>query len=182
MGSGMLIEKKNTADLLPADYNPRKDLKPGDAEYEKLKRSIEQFGYVEPVIWNQTTGRVVGGHQRLKVLMDMGMTEVDCVVVAMDEEKEKALNIALNKISGDWDKDKLALLIADLQGADFDVSLTGFEPAEIDLVLRLEITPLRGGPCIPDKLGIGFIGAEMQLVHDRFPREVIVLGTIGRPR
>ena len=132
MGSGMLIEKKNTADLLPADYNPRKDLKPGDAEYEKLKRSIEQFGYVEPVIWNKTTGRVVGGHQRLKVLMDMGMTEVDCVVVEMDEDKEKALNIALNKISGDWDKDKLALLIADLQGADFDVSLTGFEPAEID--------------------------------------------------
>ena len=128
----MIIEKKNTADLLPADYNPRKDLKPGDAEYEKLKRSIEQFGYVEPVIWNKTTGRVVGGHQRLKVLMDMGMTEVDCVVVEMDEDKEKALNIALNKISGDWDKDKLALLIADLQGADFDVSLTGFEPAEID--------------------------------------------------
>ena len=128
----MIIEKKNTADLLPADYNPRKDLKPGDAEYEKLKRSIEQFGYVEPVIWNQTTGRVVGGHQRLKVLMDMGMTKVDCVVVEMDEDKEKALNIALNKISGDWDKDKLALLIADLQGADFDVSFTGFEPAEID--------------------------------------------------
>ena len=132
----MIIEKKNTADLLPADYNPRKDLKPGDAEYEKLKRSIEQFGYVEPVIWNQTTGRVVGGHQRLKVLMDMGMTEVDCVVVTMDEEKEKALNIALNKISGDWDKDKLALLIADLQGADFDVSLTGFEPAEIDALFK----------------------------------------------
>ena len=128
----MLIEKKNTADLLPADYNPRKDLKPGDAEYEKLKRSIEQFGYVEPVIWNKTTGRVVGGHQRLKVLIDMGITKVECVVVEMDEEKEKALNIALNKISGDWDKDKLALLIADLQGADFDVSLTGFEPAEID--------------------------------------------------
>lgn len=128
----MILEKKNTADLLPADYNPRKDLKPGDAEYKKLKRSIEQFGYVEPVIWNKTTGRVVGGHQRLKVLMDMGMTYVDCVVVEMDEDKEKALNIALNKISGDWDKDKLALLIADLQGADFDVSLTGFEPAEID--------------------------------------------------
>ena len=133
----MLIEKKNTADLLPADYNPRKDLKPGDAEYEKLKRSIEQFGYVEPVIWNKTTGRVVGGHQRLKVLMDMGMTEVDCVVVEMDEDKEKALNIALNKISGDWDKDKLALLIADLQGADFDVSLTGFEPAELDDLLNI---------------------------------------------
>ena len=74
--SGMVIERKHTADLIPADYNPRKDLKPGDAEYEKLKRSIEQFGYVEPVIWNKTTGFVVGGHQRLKVLLDMGITEV----------------------------------------------------------------------------------------------------------
>ena len=128
----MLIEKMKTENLLPADYNPRKDLKPGDEEYEKLKRSIEQFGYVEPVIWNKTTGRVVGGHQRLKVLIDMGIDEVDCVVVEMDENKEKALNVALNKISGEWDKDKLTLLISDLQAEDFDVSLTGFDAAEID--------------------------------------------------
>lgn len=128
----MQIEKLKTEQLIPADYNPRKDLKPGDPEYDKLKRSIEQFGYVEPVIWNKTTGKVVGGHQRLKVLLDMGITEVECVVIEMGEEKEKALNIALNKISGEWDKDKLALLITDLQGADFDVSLTGFDPAEID--------------------------------------------------
>jgi len=132
----MQIEKKNTAVLLPADYNPRKDLKPGDPEYDKLKRSIEQFGYVEPVIWNKVTGRVVGGHQRLKVLIDMGITEVECVVVEMDAEKEKALNIALNKISGEWDKEKLALLIADLQGADFDVSLTGFDPADLDALFK----------------------------------------------
>ncbi len=132
----MQIEKIQIDRLIPADYNPRKDLKPGDPEYEKLKRSIEQFGYVEPVIWNKTTGRVVGGHQRLKVLLDMGITEVECVVIEIDEEKEKALNIALNKISGDWDKDKLALLIADLQGADFDVSLTGFEPAELDTLFK----------------------------------------------
>ena len=128
----MELQKITVERLIPADYNPRKDLKPGDAEYEKLKRSIDQFGYVEPVIWNKTTGRVVGGHQRLKVLIDMGVTEVDCVVVELSEEKEKALNIALNKISGEWDKEKLALLITDLQGADFDVSLTGFEPAELD--------------------------------------------------
>ena len=128
----MLIETMKTENLLPADYNPRKDLKPGDEEYEKLKRSIEQFGYVEPVIWNKTTGRVVGGHQRLKVLIDMGINEVDCVVVEFDENKERALNVALNKISGEWDKDKLALLISDLQAEDFDVSLTGFDAAEID--------------------------------------------------
>ena len=54
----MLIERTRTADLIPADYNPRKDLKPGDPEYEKLKRSIEQFGYVEPVIWNRQTGEI----------------------------------------------------------------------------------------------------------------------------
>lgn len=135
----MLIEKKNVAELLPAEYNPRKNLKPGDAEYEKLKRSITEFGYVEPVIWNQTTGRVIGGHQRLKVLQDMGMTEIDCVIIEVSEEKEKALNIALNKISGDWDADKLALLITDLQGSDFDVSLTGFEPAEIDVLFKDDI-------------------------------------------
>ena len=128
----MLIEKIRTERLIPADYNPRKDLKPSDPEYEKLKRSLEEFGYVEPVIWNKTTSHVVGGHQRLKILLDMGITEVECVVVEMDAEKEKALNVALNKISGDWDKDKLALLIADLQGTDFDVSLTGFDPSEID--------------------------------------------------
>lgn len=135
----MLIKKKNVADLLPAQYNPRKDLKPGDDEYEKLKRSITEFGYVEPVIWNQTTGRVVGGHQRLKVLQEMGMTEIDCVIIEVSEEKEKALNIALNKISGDWDTDKLALLITDLQGSDFDVSLTGFEPDEIDALFKDDI-------------------------------------------
>ena len=133
----MLIEKKNTADLLPADYNPRKDLKPGDAEYEKLKRSIEQFGYVEPVIWNQTTGRVVGGHQRLKVLIDMGISEVECVVVEMPEDKEKALNIALNKISGDWDKDKLALLMTRHSSSP---ALEHQSPDSCDFGLRLDST------------------------------------------
>lgn len=128
----MNIDKISIKKLIPADYNPRKDLRPGDPEYEKLKRSFEEFGYVEPIIWNKTTGRVVGGHQRLKVLLSMGMDVVDCVVVEMDEEKEKALNIALNKISGEWDKEKLALLITDLNAADFDVSLTGFDPGELD--------------------------------------------------
>ena len=135
----MNIEKKNVKDLLPADYNPRKDLKPGDPEYEKLKRSIEQFGYVEPVIWNEQTGCVVGGHQRLKVLIDMGISEVDVVVVSLSPDKEKALNTALNKISGEWDNEKLALVIADLQGADFDVSLTGFDPEELEDLFRDDV-------------------------------------------
>ena len=67
----MNIQMIPATQLNPAKYNPRKDLKPGDAEYEKLRRSIEEFGYVEPVIWNQRTGNIVGGHQRFKVLMEL---------------------------------------------------------------------------------------------------------------
>ncbi len=126
----MEIEKKQVADLKAAEYNPRKALKPGDAEYEKLKRSILEFGYVEPIIWNKRTGKVVGGHQRLTVMKDLGYTEVDCVVVDLEESKEKALNIALNKISGEWDTDLLANLLRDLDGSGFDITLTGFDLAE----------------------------------------------------
>lgn len=131
----MRIETLSLGDLNPADYNPRKDLQPGDSEYEKLKRSLAEFGYVEPVIWNKTTGHIVGGHQRLKVLADLGFESVDCVVVELDETREKTLNIALNKISGDWDESKLALLIADLDASDFDAELTGFDEAEIQAMI-----------------------------------------------
>ena len=132
----MEIQKIPAARLNPAAYNPRVDLKPGDKEYEKLKRSINEFGYVEPVIWNQQTGNVVGGHQRLKVLMDLGQTEIDCVVVDLDLAWEKALNIALNKIQGDWDEDKLAAIMADFDAEAFDVSLTGFDANEVDALLN----------------------------------------------
>ena len=132
----MLMEKKKITDLIPADYNPRKDLKPGDPEYEKLKRSIETFGLVQPIIWNKTTGRVVGGHQRLKVLIDMGITETECVVVEFDENNEKALNIALNKISGDWNKDQLVFILSEIHASDFDLSLTGYDMAEYDALFK----------------------------------------------
>ena len=69
----MEIERRKVDELKVAEYNPRKDLRPGDAEYEKLKRSIQEFGYVEPIIWNKRTGTVVGGHQRLKVMKDLAL-------------------------------------------------------------------------------------------------------------
>lgn len=119
-------------DLRPAAYNPRKKLKPGDKEYEKIKKSIQEFGYVEPIIVNFDM-TVIGGHQRLTVLKDLGYTEVQCVVVHIeDDAKVKALNIALNKITGAWNEQLLADLIVDLQSQDFNIDLTGFEPAEID--------------------------------------------------
>lgn len=133
----MTIKRMILSELNPATYNPRKELKQGDPEYEKLKRSLEQFGYVELIVVNAANDNtVISGHQRLNVLKDMGVTEENCILVELDTDKEKALNIAMNKINGEWDKEKLALLITDLQGMDFEISLTGFDPAEIDDVFR----------------------------------------------
>ncbi|SHF43840.1 site-specific DNA-methyltransferase, partial [Caloramator proteoclasticus] len=128
----MEVKKIAVDKINPAKYNPRKKLKPGEAEYEKLKRSIKEFGYVEPIIWNQRTGNIVGGHQRFTVLKNEGYKEVDCVVVDLGEQEEKALNIALNKIHGDWDLPLLKDLLEELDKSMFDVSLTGFEAAEIE--------------------------------------------------
>lgn len=118
--------------LRPAAYNPRKKLKAGDKEYEKIKNSILEFGYVEPIIVNYDM-TVIGGHQRLTVLKDLGYTEVQCVEVHIeDENKVKALNIALNKITGTWNEQLLADLIVDLQSANFNTDFTGFEAPEIE--------------------------------------------------
>ena len=119
--------------LKPAKYNPRKDLQPGDPAYEKIKRSLHDFGYCDPIVWNEVTGNIVGGHQRFKVLKAEGATEVDCVMVHIEKpEDEKALNIALNKATGDWEPVALADLLKDLQAAGYDLGATGFDAAEVD--------------------------------------------------
>ena len=121
--------------LIPATYNPRKDLKPDDAEYIKIKNSIVKFGFVSPLVINKDM-TVIGGHQRLKVLKDLGITEVECIVVDLDKTNEKALNIALNKIQGDWDEDKLEALLQEFKLEEFDMNLTGFDFDEVDEILN----------------------------------------------
>ena len=153
----MQIIRKRISELIPAPYNPRKDIQPGDSEYEKLKRSLEEFGYVEPVIWNARTGYVVGGHQRLKVLRELGETEIDCVVVDLPESQEKALNIALNKINNDWDNEKLSALLEDLQNEDIDLTLTGFDLSEIDKLLAED-----------EEDDSGYFGDERERTYDLY--------------
>lgn len=122
-----------------AAYNPRADLQPGDPEYEKLRRSIESFGYVEPIVWNERTGNMVGGHQRYKILVhELGHTELEVSVVNLDDEQERLLNLALNKVSGRWDEDALAQLLLELREAGADLDLSGFDQEEItDLIATL---------------------------------------------
>ena len=125
--------------LNPAKYNPRLDLKPEDKEYQDIKRSIVEFGLVEPLVINKDM-TVIGGHQRLKVLKDLQYKEVPCIVVDLDKQKEKMLNIALNKISGDWDRVKIKDLLLELDTGEYDITLTGWGEQEIeDLMTEFHI-------------------------------------------
>ena len=134
LGITMEIMKMKLSELRPAQYNPRKALRPGDPAYEKLKNSILTFGNVEPIVWNRTTGNVVGGHQRLSVLLDLGVEESEVSVVDLTEVEEKQLNIALNKITGEWDEEKLVILLSDITGEGADATVTGFDEMELELL------------------------------------------------
>ncbi len=132
----MEICKIPITQINPAPYNPRVDLTPDDPEYKKIEKSIATFGYVEPLVWNKRTKTLISGHQRLKVLIAQGKKEVEVSVVDLPLSKEKALNIALNKIEGRWDDDKLAVLLSELSKIpDFDVGLTGFDAPDISQLL-----------------------------------------------
>jgi len=136
----MEIIKIPITKINPAPYNPRLDLQPGDAEYEKIKRSITEFDLVEPLVWNKQTGNLVGGHQRLKVLKEQGIQDVEVSVVNLTEAKEKALNIVLNKAQGDWDMPKLKDLLLEIDTGEFDIAITGFDNDELEELI-MQINP-----------------------------------------
>jgi ParB-like chromosome segregation protein Spo0J len=116
----MIIEKKKIADLIPAPYNPRQST----AKQEKhLKESLEKFGLVEPIIFNKQTGYIVGGHFRVRELKKLGIKEIECVIVDLNEQDEKELNIRLNANTGGWDWDTLAndWEVVDLEAWGLDI-------------------------------------------------------------
>ncbi|MCR5440220.1 MAG: ParB N-terminal domain-containing protein [Selenomonas sp.] len=129
----MRLEEKSLSELNAATYNPRVTLEPGMEEFEKLKTSIEHFGDVEPIVWNERTGNVVGGHQRLQVLKFLGRETATVSVVDLGEKEEKLLNLALNKAKGEWDNAKLEKMLCDMDTENLD--FTGFGPDEIAVML-----------------------------------------------
>lgn len=136
----MELKKLRLEDLKPAAYNPRVALKPGDPEYEALAISIEDNGYIEPIVVNSDM-TIISGHQRRTVLMDMGVQEENVIVVDIkDPEKERSANIALNKITGKWDERKLYDLLIDLEEAGQDLRSTGFSTSELsDLFTKIDL-------------------------------------------
>jgi len=128
----MEIRKVKTSEIKPTTYNPKKALKSGDHEFEALKKSILNFGYVDPIIWNSRSGNLVGGHLRFQILVEHGVTEIEASVVDLDEIHECALNLALNRIHGPFDTEKLAVLLEELAKVpNFDMGLTGFALPEL---------------------------------------------------
>ena len=124
--------------LSPAPYNPRKHLKPTDVAYRKLQASLTEFGLVEPLVWNELTGHVVGGHARLRILRELGVTEVPVSVVRLSAAREKALNVVLNnqEAQGRYDPTKLADLLTELLDLP-ELALTGFDESTL-ATLRFE--------------------------------------------
>jgi len=129
----MKIQTIKTKDVKTADYNPRLISKD---ELNKLKSSLKEFGCVRPLIINTKTGLLVSGHQTLQAAKEIGMDELPSIEVDIDEKKEKILNVGLNKISGEWDYDKLSGLLEEIKDVDvFDCS--GFDVSDVDLMEKL---------------------------------------------
>lgn len=146
----MKIEKIKLADLQEAEYNPRWI---SSDDMDKLKNSIETFGVVEPILINlKENNRIIGGHQRYNALIDLYYDDnefnPDLNLIRLndslgwvfpnneneltDPNYEKALNLALNKISGEWDNDKLKIILEELELTPVEIELTGFDEIEIE--------------------------------------------------
>jgi ParB-like chromosome segregation protein Spo0J len=123
-------------ELKKAGYNPRKNLGKGDPEYEGLRRSIEELGMIDSLVWNKRTGTIVGGHQRLTVLADLGYQTAPCFVVNLSPEQEKQANVRLNSIKGAWDYDKLAELIPEFTPDEINAAC--FDPKDLQALYACE--------------------------------------------
>src|SRR5262249_22180234 len=134
--------------LVPAPYNPRRVLKPTDRAYRKLEASIRAFGLVEPLVWNERTGHVVGGHARLRILQSMGVAEVPVSVVNWSDAREKALNVVLNnqEAQSRYDPDRLADLLEELDDLP-ERDQTGFDP---DALPPLRLRPVAKLPPVEE--------------------------------
>lgn len=158
--------------LIRPDYNPRKDLTEADFEYQALRKNIERFGLVVPLIVNKRNNNVIGGNQRVNVLKDLGYEEVHVTLVDLDEAQEKALNIILNKVEGSWDEKTLRNVLNDMKACGFDVNSIGFTDSE----LKKLFPPAKD---IDEFFGVGMDDEEAEHA-DEEPEETEVRVMLGR--
>ena len=151
--------------LVPAKYNPRRMLKPTDEAYRKLEASLREFGLVEPLVWNERTGHIIGGHARLRILKAMRIKKVPVSVVNLTDEREKALNVVLNnqEAQGRYDPTRLAALLDDLAELP-ELELTGFDP---DALPPLRLEPMPDLPPLPE---LGKVVVTLEMSHETFAK------------
>ena len=139
----MDVTDVRTDDLMrkAAPYNPRTI---ADHDLDALRRSLRFFGTVEPIVVNKRSDRIVGGHQRVRAAQAEGIESLPVVHVDLDEPSERQLNLALNRIHGEWDLEKLEDVLRELETMGADLDLTGFTQIEIEELLRGDDTPLDG--------------------------------------
>lgn len=128
----MKIEVVKIDELNKAKYNPRVELKKDDRAYKQIKASIDEFGYVSPIIVNKNNMTIISGHQRVNILLDLGYKEIECVFVNVDERTEKKMNLALNNNNGYNDSDKLRNIFEELGLTEEEMLATGFNAEEIE--------------------------------------------------
>jgi DNA modification methylase len=134
MEAGMQVEQVAIDDLRPDPANPRRI---SSAELEALTRSLGEWGFVQPVLARREDRVVIGGHQRLLAARKLGLKTAPVIYVDLSVEQSRLLNVALNKISGEWDEELLARMLADLKPLEeIDLTLTGFSEDELDKLLR----------------------------------------------
>jgi len=123
----------SVASLRPFPGNPRIM---SSQELEKLKRSISEFGFVEPVVARKADNTILGGHQRWEAAKRLGLKTVPVVYVDVSPDQAKLLNLALNRITGEWDLPQLGHLLEELKGLpDLDETLSGFDEKEMESLL-----------------------------------------------
>lgn len=122
------LQKMKLSELNPAPYNPRKI---SSGALGRLTKSLSELGNLQPITWNAKTGNIVGGHQRLKCYQALQKNEVDVWAVWLDEKQEKAANIALNKLSGEFELPQLKDLIEEIDTGEIDLDITGFGVDEL---------------------------------------------------
>jgi ParB-like chromosome segregation protein Spo0J len=160
--------------LVPAPYNPRRPLKPTDPAYRKLRAGLEAFGLVEPLVWNECTGHVVGGHARLRILRDLGVREVPVSVVRLTDAQEKSLNVLLNNqdAQGRYDPAKLADLLDDLRELP-ELELTGFDEGTL---ANLRYSPVN----LPEDLAANRVEITLETDSDTMSKMEPHLDTLIR--
>ena len=173
MSEQLITKQYDVSNLIFAEYNPRELTKD---QHQDLKDSITRFGFVDPLIVNTNKERkniLVGGHQRLKIAKELGYKDVPCVEVDLTPDKEKELNVRLNKNTGQWDWDALAnhFDVGELIDWGFNEDELQFnEPDEINGLIEDDDVP-EVDECITKQGDLWILGEHRLLCGDATKKE-----------